>query len=212
MKKIYNRTTAKPVKLKPIYDLPERSRQRWENMNVKRLMKKLLEVKRFDPETIAMHIKPEKDRLAYNNLKQHAMEENFCKIQNEISDIRAKLVPEQDADEEAERLKLIQQNVDNMVLAKMDGFDYDQIENELNAEVNFCSLNRRAQSRLENSFGVILQMNASKSVSITINWLSLLSQARKKRAESDRRLYEERRKAFLANNNTEPSDDMNERS
>lgn len=126
------------MKLKPIYDLPERLRQRWEDMNVKRLMKTLLTLKHFDPETIAMHIKPEKDRLAYNKLKQNAMEENFCNIQHEISDIRARLVPEQDADEEAERLQFIQQNVDNMALAKMNGFQYDQIENDLNDKVRFC--------------------------------------------------------------------------
>lgn len=143
-----NRTAAKPVKLKPIYDLPERMRQRWEHMNVKRLTKTLLALKRFDPETIAMHIKPEKDRLAYNKLKQHAMEENFCNIQHEISDIRARLVPEQDADEEAERLELIQQNVNNMASAKMDGFQYNQIENYLN-EVSFSPLNCRNQFRLE---------------------------------------------------------------
>lgn len=125
------------MKLKPIYDLPERLQQRWEDMNVKRLMKTLLALKQFDPETIAMHIKPEKDRLAYNKLKQHAMEENFCNIQHEISDIRARLVPEQDADEEAERLEFIQQNVDNMALAQMNGFQYDQIENDLNDKVKF---------------------------------------------------------------------------
>lgn len=104
---------------------------------MKRLMKTLLKLKQFDPETISMHIEPEKDRLAYNKLKQHAMEENFCNIQHDICSIRARLVPEQDADEEAERLEFIQQNVDNMALAKMNGFQYDQIENDLNDKVRF---------------------------------------------------------------------------
>lgn len=71
------------------------------------------------------------------------------------------------------------------------------------------------QFRLENLafnliFLVILQTDLTESAAISINWLSLLSRVRKQRAESDKQLYEERRKAFLAQNNTEPSDHMNE--
>lgn len=105
-------------------------------MNVKRLMKAMLVLKQFDPETIAMHIKPEKDRLAYNKLKEHAIEENFCNIQHEISDIRTKLIPVQDADDEAERMDFIEKNVDNMISARMKGFKYGEIENDLNGKVS----------------------------------------------------------------------------
>lgn len=59
---------------------------------------------------------------------------------------------------------------------------------------------------------VILQTNANISDAITIDWVSLLSRARKQRAATDKRLYEERRQAFLENDNPEQSDDMDERS
>lgn len=110
-------------------------------MNVKRLMKTLLVLKQFDPDTIAKHIKPEKDRLAYNKKKQEAIEEIFCNIQHEISDIRTRLAPSQDVDEEAERLNLITENIDKMISSRMRGFHFDDVKSDLDEKVDKISIN-----------------------------------------------------------------------
>lgn len=98
-------------------------------------MKALLTLKGFDLEKIAEHIKPEKDRLAYNAAKKRAIAENFRKIHHEVSEIRARLLPQKDVDHEAERLNFIKTNVDNMLAGDLDGFQYDLIELELNEKV-----------------------------------------------------------------------------
>lgn len=171
------RVSSKKVKPKPIYDLPERLHQRWEDMNVRRLMKQLLVLKQFDPETIAQHIKPEKDRIAYDKLKQHAMEENFCNIQHEISDIRTRLAPVQSVDEEIERLNFIEKDVDNMIAAKIIGFRYEDVKDNL-----------------QEKFNVI------KSSKITIDWHKLLLRAQQQRFQSDKLIFERKK---LLHNTTE---------
>lgn len=104
-------------------------------MNIKRLMKTLLTLKHFDPEMIAMHIKPERDRLEYNERKKRAIEENFQKIHHEVSELRSRLIPSQDIDQEAERWTFINENTKNMFSSKLDGFQYDQVKYELDAAV-----------------------------------------------------------------------------
>lgn len=148
----------KHVKSKRLYDFSERMRRKWEEMNVKRLMKALLVLKQFDPETIAMHIKPEKDRIAYNEEKKRAIEENFRKVHHHISEIRARLTPPKDIDQEAERLNFITTNVKNMLACLADEFQYDAIQIELEAKVdiNIYSFNRR-----EDSMAIIIQNHNS---------------------------------------------------
>lgn len=102
---------------------------------MKRLMKTLLKLKRFDPEQIAMKIKPERDRQAYNEQKKRAIEEQFKKIHHEVSEIRARLIPPKDVDQEAERLNFITTNVENMLTNVMDGFEFDIIKAELDEKV-----------------------------------------------------------------------------
>lgn len=118
-----------------MYDLPERLHHKWETMNIKRLMKVLLELKHFDPEMIAMHIKPERDRLAYNERKKRAIEENFHKIHHEVSELRARLIPPQDINQEAERWKYITGNMENMFTSNLDGFQYEQVERDFGGQV-----------------------------------------------------------------------------
>lgn len=104
-------------------------------MQVKRLMKTLLVLKRFDPEQIAMHIKPERDRIAYNEKKKRAIEAHFKRVHHEINEIRARLTPPKDVDLEADRLNFITTNVENMLTTAMDGFQYDIIKMELEPKV-----------------------------------------------------------------------------
>lgn len=104
-------------------------------MQVKRLIKTLIALKQFDLEQIAAHIKPERDRIAYNEKKKRAIEEHFTRVHQEISEIRARLTPPKDVDLEAERLNFIMNNVQNMLTAEMDGFQYDTIKMELDPKV-----------------------------------------------------------------------------
>lgn len=132
--------SVKHVKSKHVYDFSERMRRKWKDMHVKRLMKALLVLKQFDPETIAMHIRPEKDRIAYNEEKKRAIEENFRRVHHQISEIRARLIPPKDVDQEAERLNFITTNVKNMLSSAMDEFQYDAIQMELEAKVDISYL------------------------------------------------------------------------
>lgn len=97
----------------------------------------MIALKRFDLEQIAIQIQPEKDRLAYNAEKKRAIEEVFKKMQNEVSEIRARLMPPKDVDQEADRLNLITTNVDSMLSMTMDGFEYDTIKAEMEKKVFF---------------------------------------------------------------------------
>lgn len=129
------RSISKPIKSKLTCEYTERMRRKWEEKQMKRQMKALLTLKRFDLEKIAQHIKPEKDRIAYNRAKKRAIEENFQKVHHEISEIRARLLPQKDVDQEAERLDFIKNNVDNLLSSDLDGFRYDLIETELKEKV-----------------------------------------------------------------------------
>lgn len=102
---------------------------------IKRSLKALLVLKRFDPEQIAMKMKPELDRRAYNAQKKRAIEQQFANIHHEISEIRARLIPPKDIDHEAERLNFITTNVENMLTSITDGFEFDNIKTELSKKV-----------------------------------------------------------------------------
>lgn len=129
----------KPKTPKPTDDYTERMRRKWLKRQEKRILKAILVLKRFDPEQIARDIKPELDRIAYNKEKKRAIEETFRQMNEEVSEIRARLIPQKDADLEAERLDYISQNVDNMLSTVLDGFEYSSIEKELKEKVCLLS-------------------------------------------------------------------------
>lgn len=132
----------KPIgKSKLTCDYTERMHRKWEEKQMKRLLKALITLKGFDLEKIAQHIKPEKDRIAYNEAKKRAIAENFRKVHQDISKIRARLLPQKDVDHEAERLDFIKNNVDNMLSGDLDGFQYDSIETELKQKVRCAKFN-----------------------------------------------------------------------
>lgn len=125
----------KNVKPKTVCDYSERLHKQWEESMVKRRMKTLSKLKRFDPEQIEIKIKPERDREAYNAEKKQAIEESFQKIQHEVSEIRTRLMPPKDVDQEAERLNFITTNVENMLTSTIDGIQYDMTKTELDKKV-----------------------------------------------------------------------------
>lgn len=125
----------KNVKSKTVFDYSERLHKKWEESMVKRRMKTLLKLKRIDPEQLELKIKPERDREAYNAEKKRAIEESFQNIQHEVNEIRAKLIPPKDVDQEAERLNFITTNVENMLTSTIDGMQYNMTKIELEKKV-----------------------------------------------------------------------------
>lgn len=123
-------------------DLHERLHQRWDAMNIKRLMGILLAMKRFDPELLQTRTKPERDRLAYENEKRKAIIENIRKANEELAELRARLMPEWDADERGLRVEIVRNNVD--ILFNTDGqkFNYLDIEAGANETVRISYANR----------------------------------------------------------------------
>lgn len=205
------RSISKSVKPKHVFDLPDRLHKKWEEKMMKRRLKALLILKRFDPEQIAMKIKPEKDRQAYNAQKKRAIEEQFRRIHHEISEIRARLIPPKDVDHEAERLNFITTNVENMLTTVMDGFEFDVIKTELDEKVGFfihCRIWSTLyfrKSKLEYVIQIVyffstffsMQLDASKADAITINWHELLDRAQITRSKVSKAIFEKRRKAYI---------------
>lgn len=128
-------STSKRPKVKLVYDFADRLTHKWETMNVKRLMSILLSLKHFDPEVIASRIKPERDRLAYNVEKEKAIAENFRQINDEVSNLRCRLMPPRDINQDEERLKFITKNVDIMLSSGGEKFQYKFVEQEMNKKV-----------------------------------------------------------------------------
>lgn len=84
-------------------------------MNIKRLMGVLLAMKRFDPELLKLRTKPERERLAYEEEKKMAILEKIRATNTDVAEIRSRLLPQWDADTDAERLNMIRGNVTTLV-------------------------------------------------------------------------------------------------
>lgn len=120
-------------KNKLIFDLPERLEKKWNETNIKRLMKVLMSMKMIDPHLLAIWTKPEKDRIAYDERKRVAIAESFQKINEDVAKLRAKLFPVED------RMDFIKEQCKFIIDAEF--CDYDKIEkNALNYVKNICIL------------------------------------------------------------------------
>lgn len=118
-----------------VYDLPERLNQKWDALNIKRLMDVLLSMKRFDPELLQIRTKPERDRLAYEEEKRKAVSNHFQKAYREVAELRTRLLPEWNIDERKERLNTIRKNVTKLMNSGDPSFNYDVVERQANEEV-----------------------------------------------------------------------------
>ncbi|XP_031627764.1 WD repeat-containing protein 63 [Contarinia nasturtii] len=167
---VRSKSVTQNAKSKHVFDYSERLHKKWEEMMVKKMMKTMLRLKRFDPEQIAMKIKPERDRQAYNVEKKRAIDENFKKIHQEICEIRARLIPPKDVDQEAERLNFITSNVENILMSIGDRFQYTELQKKL---------------------------EISKTNMIEIKWNELIDQAQITRSKRSKSIFEERRRAYL---------------
>lgn len=113
-----------------VYDLPERLHQKWDAMNIKRLMSVLLAMKRFDPELLQMRTKPERDRLVYQEEKRAAILQNIRNANSEVAELRARLMPQWDADDNEQRMDTIRQTVSSLINSGEIGFNYSATEKQ----------------------------------------------------------------------------------
>lgn len=111
---------------------------------MKQLQKKILTLKQFDPEAIAMQIKPELDNLEYKRKKRIAIERKSKEFNEEIADLRLRLLPSEEVDQRAERWNSAKQNAASILKFHLEnGLDYKSIENELMGIVEESERGRR---------------------------------------------------------------------
>lgn len=87
-----------------VYDLPDRLEKRWNEQNYKRLLKIMMERKKVDKELLEKQTKILKDRIRYNDRKKVAIKESFSRIDEDLSTIRARLVPVEEYEATREEL------------------------------------------------------------------------------------------------------------
>lgn len=108
-----------------VYDLPERLEKKWNEQNYKRLLKIMMERKKVDKELLEKQTKILKDRMRYNELKKVAIKESFSKIDEDLSTIRARLIPVEEY--QATREELATEVVDSILRTQL---DYQKIEGQ----------------------------------------------------------------------------------
>lgn len=122
--------------------------RKWEAMNVKYLNNELFKLKHIDPETIESYLKPVRDCIEYERMKQTAIEANLRKADDELNHLRERLLPQPSVDEQKETIETVRDGLSKLV----DIDNYKQIESEaekkarclsLSAFFNFCSYNLR---------------------------------------------------------------------
>lgn len=86
-------------KRKAVFDLPERLQAKWDEMNIRRLMKILMAMKMIDTQQLTIWTRPEKERLAYNEGKRKAIAQSFRNILDDVSTLRTRLLPVEITDE-----------------------------------------------------------------------------------------------------------------
>lgn len=101
-------------KSKAVFDLPERLEKKWDEMNIKRLMKVLMQMKMVDPQLLAQWTKPEKDKQIYNEKKRQAIAASFRRVNDDIVALRARLLPVEPAAED--RQSFVRENLKNIFL------------------------------------------------------------------------------------------------
>lgn len=113
-----------------VYDLPERLEKKWNEQNYKRLLKIMMERKKVDKELLEKQTKILKDRMRYNQQKKVAIKESFSRIDEDLSTIRARLIPVEEYQSTREELAT---EVVDLILQKH--LDYQKIEGQALQEV-----------------------------------------------------------------------------
>lgn len=124
-----------------VYDLPERLEKRWNEQNYKRLLKIMMERKKVDKDLLEKQTKILKDRMRYNNQKKVAIKESFSRIDEDLSTIRARLIPVEEY--QATREELATETVCEILEKEI---DYQKLETqsleqiEIQPEINPMTL------------------------------------------------------------------------
>lgn len=113
-----------------VYDLPEKLEKKWSEQNYKRLLKIMMERKKVDKELLEKQTKIIKDRMRYNDQKRVAIKESFSRIDEDLSTIRARLIPIEEY--QATREELATETVVEILKTRL---DYENIEVNALADV-----------------------------------------------------------------------------
>ena len=170
--------------------MPERLEAKWDAMNIKRLMNILLTMKRFDPQMLAIRIKPEKDRMIYKEEKRKAIAESFRKVNDEMCSLRARLLPARDDNEESgiEQLDFVKKNVESMAIDCRADFDFGHLEQENTENVDDLGV----VFRLHMNNCLSFQVNKFKQErSVNLNYNEIMKRSRQRRATLNRSLVDQ---------------------
>lgn len=99
---------------KNVFDLPERLEKKWDEMNIRRLMRILMAKKQVDPQLLAKWTAPEKLRQKYDAKKRAAIEESFAQTADDMAALRAALIPIDVPDED--RINFVRHNLQAITL------------------------------------------------------------------------------------------------
>lgn len=98
---------------------------------MKRMMNAVLAKKFIDPEVLALWSQPDKDRIAYNEQKQKAIAESFSKINEDIEELRSRLMPIETNDDD--RITIISRNMN--ILEDSSGTDFESLKETCSTQV-----------------------------------------------------------------------------
>lgn len=99
-------------------------------------MATLLALKQFDPELLAIRLRPEKDRLSYNDRKRQAIAAKMRQINEDVAVIRSRLMPTASINHTEERIKSISENSKRILAASESDYKYGNIEVNMRNQVN----------------------------------------------------------------------------
>lgn len=102
-------------------------------MNMKRMMNAVLAKKFIDPELLALWSQPDKNRIAYNEQKQKAITESFSKINEDIEELRSRLIPIET--NEDDRVTIIRRNIE--ILEENRGINFESLKETSSSHVIF---------------------------------------------------------------------------
>ncbi|XP_059612772.1 dynein axonemal intermediate chain 3 [Phlebotomus argentipes] len=153
-------------KKKITFDLPQQLNRKWDEMNLMRLMKMIMTMKKYNPDQVAQQIAPEKERLEYERIKKVIIRQSFAKIDEELIDIRRRLMPVQET--LVDRRTLIKDLLEEILTQK---FDYNTFQEETLKEISLYQKNanlsfndimargRKSREVIEKSFGNTLHQD-----------------------------------------------------
>lgn len=136
---------------KVVYDLPQRLDKKWDEMNFKRLMKVLMARRLVDQKLLDKQTRPHKEMLRYNEKKKESIAASFAKINQDIAEVRARLLPT-----EMQEIDLNAIAASNVESLAPDMKEFDEIMNETllwieenrdQSDLNYEEIMRRARNR-----------------------------------------------------------------